>query len=37
MEVGDRVPVEDLRVAMEDWLRRKGWLKTGEEVIIKIE
>jgi hypothetical protein len=32
MEVGNRVPVEEMRVAMEDWFRRKGWLKAGERV-----
>jgi len=32
MEAGHRVPLERLRVAMEDWLRRKGFVKTGEEL-----
>ena len=27
LEVGFRVPLEALRVAMEDWFRRKGYLK----------
>ena len=30
MEVGKRVPMQELRAAMEDWIRRKGWLKAGE-------
>ncbi|HEY5331046.1 MAG TPA: hypothetical protein VIJ79_14255 [Acidobacteriaceae bacterium] len=34
MEAGHRVPLERLRVAMEDWLRRKGYLKTGQELRI---
>ena len=34
MEVGNRVPVERLREAMEDWFRRKGDLKAGEVVVV---
>ena len=30
LEAGFRVPLEDLRVAMEDWFRRKGYLKPAE-------
>ena len=30
MEIGNRVPVEKLQSAMEDWFRRKGYLKGGE-------
>jgi hypothetical protein len=30
LEAGFRVPLEDLRVAMEDWFRRKGYLKPVE-------
>jgi hypothetical protein len=26
MEIGTRVPLEQLREAMEDWFRRKGYL-----------
>jgi hypothetical protein len=32
MEIGRRVPVERLRDAMEDWFRRKGYVKAGEHV-----
>ncbi|MES2393435.1 MAG: hypothetical protein V4555_17480 [Acidobacteriota bacterium] len=32
MEIGRRVPVERLEAAMEDWFRRKGWVKVGERV-----
>ncbi|HEX4322662.1 MAG TPA: hypothetical protein VHZ52_17235 [Acidobacteriaceae bacterium] len=30
LEVGNHVPLERLRAAMEDWFRRKGYLKAGE-------
>jgi hypothetical protein len=30
MEAGHRVPLERLQAAMEDWLRRKGFVKVGE-------
>jgi hypothetical protein len=26
MEIGERVPVDELKSAMEDWFRRKGYL-----------
>ena len=26
MEVGERVPLDELNAAMEDWFRRKGYL-----------
>jgi len=29
MEVGHRVPLERLQAAMEDWLRRKGYVGVG--------
>lgn len=32
LEVGNRVPMTELRAAMEDWIRRKGRLKTGERL-----
>jgi hypothetical protein len=37
MEVGNRVPIEAMRAAMEDWFGRKGWLKAGEEVRLRVE
>lgn len=37
MEVGHRVPVERLREALEDWLRRKGFLVAGEVVKVSEE
>jgi hypothetical protein len=30
LEAGLRVPLERLQPAMEDWFRRKGYLKPGE-------
>jgi hypothetical protein len=35
LEAGYRVPLERLRMAMEDWFRRKGYLKQGEIVVIE--
>ncbi len=32
LEVGHRVPLDKLRVAMEDWFRRKGYLKANERL-----
>jgi len=32
MEIGLRVPLEQLQVKMEDWFRRKGYLKVGMRV-----
>jgi len=34
MEAGDRVPLPQFRDAMEDWFRRKGYLKPGETLVI---
>jgi hypothetical protein len=30
LEAGTRVPLDRLRPAMENWFRRKGYLKSGE-------
>jgi hypothetical protein len=32
LEIGNRVPLEQLHSAMEDWFRRKGYLKSGERL-----
>ena len=32
LEAGHRVPVDRLQPAMEDWFRRKGYLKAGEQL-----
>lgn len=34
LEAGHRVPLDRLRVAMEDWFRRKGYIKAGDRVEI---
>ena len=35
LEAGHRVPLDRLQSAMEDWFRRKGYVKTGERVEVK--
>ena len=35
IEVGSGVPLDRLRDAMEDWFRRKGYLKAGEMVELR--
>jgi hypothetical protein len=32
LEAGSRVPLDRLQEAMEDWFRRKGYLKRGERL-----
>ncbi|WP_420237495.1 hypothetical protein ACOBR2_18110 [Telmatobacter bradus] len=32
LEIGARVPLDRLRSAMEDWFRRKGYLKAEERL-----
>jgi hypothetical protein len=32
LEAGHRVPIEKLQAAMEDWFRRKGYLKADERL-----
>ena len=34
LEIGHRVPLDRLRDAMEDWFRRKGYLKAGERLAL---
>jgi len=34
LEAGYRIPLERLGAAMEDWFRRKGYLKAGERLEI---
>jgi hypothetical protein len=34
LEIGARVPVERLRESMEDWFRRKGYLKDGDALVV---
>jgi len=34
MEVGSRVPLPELKAAMEDWFRRKSYLKKDQALTI---
>ena len=34
LEAGNLVPLERLRAAMEDWFRRKGYLKAEERLVV---
>ena len=34
LEIGNRVPLKRLHSSMEDWFRRKGYLKMGETLRI---
>lgn len=34
LEAGHRVPLERLQPAMEEWFRRKGYIKGEERVIV---
>jgi len=35
LEIGNRVPVDRLESAMDDWFRRKGYLKPDERLEVK--
>ncbi len=35
LEVGSRVPLERLQLALEGWFRRKGYLKPDEQLEIE--
>jgi hypothetical protein len=37
LEAGNRVPLDRLQSAMEDWFRRKGYLKAGERLEVREE
>ena len=34
MEVGAKVPLEELKTAMEDWFRKKGYLPKGAALTV---
>jgi hypothetical protein len=34
MEIGSKVPVDQLREAMQDWFRRKGYLAKDTELVV---
>lgn len=35
MEIGERVPLDQLERAMEDWFRRKGYLPKGAKLVVE--
>jgi hypothetical protein len=35
MEIGARVPLARLKLAMEDWFRRKGYLGKDAELVVR--
>jgi hypothetical protein len=37
LEAGFRVPLAELQVAMEDWFRRKSYLKPGDRLVVTEE
>ncbi len=37
MEIGSAVPIDQLREAMEDWFRRKGYLPKASKLVIAAE
>ena len=34
MEIGSKVPLDQLKAAMEDWFNRKGYLPKGTELAV---
>jgi len=36
MEIGERVPLGNLKEAMEDWFRRKGYLKQDSLLTVEL-
>lgn len=37
LEVGNRVPVGDLQVSMDDWFHRKGYLNKQSSIQIELQ
>ncbi len=35
LEIGNRVPLDRLQTAMEDWFRRKGYLKPEDRLVVE--
>jgi len=35
MEIGTRVPLDQLKTAMEDWFRKKGYLQKDAELLVE--
>jgi hypothetical protein len=36
IEIGERVPLDKLKGAMEDWFQRKGYLRNGAELFLEL-
>ncbi len=36
IEIGARVPVDGLKAAMEDWFVKKGYIKSGEQLMLNV-
>jgi len=36
LEIGTQVPIDQLRDAMEDWFRRKGYLPKGAGLVLTL-
>ena len=36
MEIGERVPLDELRDSMQDWFRRKGYLPQEAEIVLRL-
>lgn len=34
IEIGTRVPVDALKAAMEDWFVKKGYIRSGETIVV---
>jgi hypothetical protein len=37
MEIGARVPLDRLKLAIEDWFRKKGYIAAGEQIELEQE
>ena len=36
IEIGARVPLDELKTAMEDWFRKKGYIKADERLELTV-
>ena len=36
MEIGARVPVEELKTTMEDWFRKKGYIGKNDDIALHL-
>jgi len=37
MQIGSRVPLDELKAAMEDWFRRKSYLPKNASLVVEAE